>query len=134
MAIFTTDTTSICGYLRTLTLSLCLSTDLHTRPFFPFHINMTTVCILIIHILTINICGQYIVSLGDLLTIKYTPICVQERGTHTHTHRYIWERDTHTFTHTYAHTHIYIYTHTHTHIYIYIHTTYMERKRVTHNK
>ncbi len=28
------------------TLSLCLSAVLYTHPFFPFHINMTTVCIL----------------------------------------------------------------------------------------
>jgi len=33
------------GYSCTLTLSLCLSTVLPTRPFFPFHINMMTVYI-----------------------------------------------------------------------------------------
>jgi hypothetical protein len=37
--------TSICGYLLTLrhSLSLGLSAVMHTRPFFLFHINMTTV-------------------------------------------------------------------------------------------
>jgi hypothetical protein len=70
-AIFTTDVTSICGYPHTLThyISLSLRCLAHS-PLLSFSYKYDDcVCFLIINILTINICGQSVVLLGDLLTI-----------------------------------------------------------------